>query len=174
MALHSIKLSHRRTSGSIHGEGARAQPGAAALGNGRRSSGMKTGWVPTGLVTLTVVALCGCGTVSTRTKGDSGPYCGFSHDMEKVSRAEEWLTWSGEGSAGAVRFPWPRGLLWIVDVPLSLTGDTIMLPVDCLRSKRAQANVQSEAGQDRATNGSQRSGSEMGSAPTAAGSRRSP
>jgi uncharacterized protein YceK len=104
---------------------------------------MKTSRIQTGLLAFTVAALCGCGTVSTRTKGDSGPYCGFGHDMERVSSEEEWLTWSGEASAGTVRFPWPRGLLWVVDAPLSFTADTIMLPADCLRSKTAQAKAQS-------------------------------
>jgi uncharacterized protein YceK len=129
---------------------------------------MKTSWIQTGLLALAVAVLCGCGTVSTRTKGDSGPYCGFGHDMEKVSCAEEWLTWSGEGSAGGVQFPWPRGLMWVVDAPLSFTADTLMLPADCLWSKRAQTNAKAEAGQP----GSQLSGSETSSAAAAAGAGR--
>ncbi len=121
---------------------------------------MKTSLILSGLLALTAMALCGCGTVSTRIKGDSGWYCGFAHDMEKVGRAEEWLTWSGQGSAGAVPFPLPRGLLWVVDAPLSLVADTIVVPADCLRSKTPQTDVEPKAGQPGAANGSWTSGSE--------------
>jgi uncharacterized protein YceK len=40
---------------------------------------------------VTIVLLAGCGTVSSRTKGDAGPYHGFGYDMEKVGDASEWL-----------------------------------------------------------------------------------
>ncbi len=115
---------------------------------------MKTSLILSGLLALTAMALCGCGTISTRIKGDSSLYCGFAQDVEKVSSAEEWLTWSGQGSAGDVPFPLPRGLLWVVDAPLSLVADTIMLPADCLRSKTARANAEPEAGQPGGANGS--------------------
>ncbi len=106
---------------------------------------MKTSLAVIGLVAFAALGLCGCGTLSTRVKGDSGLYRGFAHDMEKVSSSQEWLTWSGQGSVGAAWFPWPRGLLWVVDAPLSLTADTLLLPMDCLSSKPAQPNAESEA-----------------------------
>ncbi len=126
---------------------------------------MKTSLAVIGLVAFAALALCGCGTLSTRVKGDSGSYRGFAHDMEKVSSSEEWLAWSGQGTVGAAWFPWPRGLLWAVDAPLSLTADTLLLPIDCLSSKPAQANGESEAPQPYGTtNASQSSGSETNSA----------
>ena len=103
-----------------------------------------------------MMVLSGCGTVSTRTKGYAGPYHGFGHDMEKVCSADEWLDSSGQGRAGNVFFSWPRGLLWILDAPLSLVADTLLLPVDALRSNRAEESVESETGQpDGAATGNQ-------------------
>jgi len=82
---------------------------------------------------LMLALLCGCGTVSTHVKGISGPYSGLGYDAEKLSSSEEWLDLSGQGSVGNVPFPWPRGLLWVIDVPLSFAVDTLMLPVDCFK-----------------------------------------
>jgi uncharacterized protein YceK len=108
---------------------------------------MKTRWTIAQLATLVAIVLSGCGTVSTRTKGDAGPYHGFGYDMEKISNAGEWLDCSGQGSAGNVPFLWPRGVLWVLDVPLSLVADTLLLPADALRSRRVEQTVESEVRQ---------------------------
>ncbi len=108
---------------------------------------MKTNWMVTRVVALLAIALPGCGTVTTRTKGDAGPYHGFGHDMEKVCSADEWLDLSGQGYTGsAVPFFWPRGLLWVLDAPLSLVADTLLLPADALRSSSSEEKVRGEAG----------------------------
>lgn len=96
---------------------------------------------------LLAIVLSGCGTVSTRTKGDAGPFHGVGYDMEKLSNASEWLELSGQGSAGNVPILWPRGILWVLDAPLSLLADTLLLPADSLRSRTAEHDVKSEIGQ---------------------------
>ncbi len=108
---------------------------------------MKTGLILSGVSTLALLLLCACGTVKTRTSGTGGPYHGLGYDMEKASRGDAWLDWSGHGSAGNVPILWPSGLLWVLDVPFSFTADTLLLPVDLLRPKAAQAEPESEAGQ---------------------------
>ncbi len=105
--------------------------------------------LPAGISALTPAALCGCGTVSSRTQGNGGPYHGFSADMEKVNDAGEWLAWSGEGRAGAAAFTWPRGLFWLLDAPLSLTADTLLLPFDYLRPKPPETQAEAATGQPR-------------------------
>jgi uncharacterized protein YceK len=84
---------------------------------------------------LAFLGLCGCGTVSTRAKGLGGPYSGLSHDLEKIGSAEEWSDASITGNASGVPFFLPRGLLWGLDAPFSLVGDTLCLPVDWLHPK---------------------------------------
>lgn len=101
-----------------------------------------------GVLALTVLLLCSCGTVSSRTHGGGGPYHGLGYDMEKLSSGDEWLNWSGQGTAGNVPFWWPRGLLWLVDAPLSLVADTLMLPVDAIRPKAAETEAESNVGED--------------------------
>ncbi len=96
---------------------------------------MKTKSLRAWFATLLAMVFPGCGTVSTRTNGDTGQYHGFGYDMKKVSTGSEWLEFSGEGSAGKVPFLWPRGVVWILDAPLSLVVDTLLLPADALRPK---------------------------------------
>ena len=86
-----------------------------------------------------VLALSGCGTLTTHVNGPSGVYSGVGHDMEKLATADEWTDWSVRGSAGSVPFLAPRGLLWILDTPLSLAADTIILPADLLRREHCPA-----------------------------------
>ena len=120
---------------------------AAPLSRGTfavKSHVMKPKWMVTGVVALVVVALSGGGTVSARTKGDAGPYHGFGYDMEKVGDPNEWLDFSGQGSADSVPFVWPRGLFLVLDALLSLAADTLLLPTDALRSKSAE-EVQPQA-----------------------------
>ena len=133
---------------------------------------MKTRWIVTGGAALVTIVLSGCGTVSTRTKGDAGPYYGFGYDMEKMGDSQEWLDFWGQGSVGNVPFVWPRGLFWVLDAPLSLAADTLLLPADALRSKSAE-EVQPQTGQqNHSADGSQPIGSETNRIPAAAGSRR--
>ncbi len=112
------------------------------------------------------ILLSGCGTVVTRTKGDAGAYHGFGYDMEKISNASEWMDDWGQGSAGNVPFLWPRGVLWVLDVPLSLVSDTLLLPVDALRPGKGQREVESEVGQP---DGAANRGSETNRTSAAAG-----
>lgn len=76
---------------------------------------------------------CGCGTVSARAKGPGGPYSGVGYDFEKLSSGDEWSDFSVMGQAGSIPFLAPRGLLWLLDIPLSLVGDTVMLPVEAFQ-----------------------------------------
>ncbi|HWH70444.1 MAG TPA: YceK/YidQ family lipoprotein [Candidatus Sulfotelmatobacter sp.] len=99
---------------------------------------MKLQHLPTQIAALALVALCGCGTVTTRMKGAGGLYSGFSADMEKVGSAEEWLNAPMDGRVGNWPLPCPRGLFWVVDIPFSLTADTLLLPVDALRPAAAK------------------------------------
>ena len=134
---------------------------------------MRTRWTEPLAVALVSIVLSGCGTVSTRMTGNAGPYQGFGYDMEKMSNADEWVDFSGQGSAGGVPFVWPPGLLWFVDAPLSLVADTLLVPVDALRSKGAKEEVKPGAGPPGgAANGSQRMQSETNGTSPAAGSRR--
>jgi uncharacterized protein YceK len=91
------------------------------------------------LAALALLALCGCGSVTARVKGGSDPYCGFAYDLEKVATAGEWCDWSAEGRVGDVPVAGPRGVLWIIDAPLSFVGDTILLPLDLLRPAPADS-----------------------------------
>ncbi len=117
---------------------------------------MKTNWIPTLVLALTTLLLCACGTVKTRTSGNGGLYHGLGYDLEKVSSADAWLDLSGYGTVGDVPIVWPIGLLWVLDVPLSFTADTLLLPVDLARPQAAPAKAESEAGQpDGAANGKQ-------------------
>jgi uncharacterized protein YceK len=83
--------------------------------------------------TLALLALCGCGTVTSRAKGLGGRYSGFGYDMEKLSSAEGWFGSSAEGHASNVPVVIPGGVFWLLDIPFSLIADTILLPVDALR-----------------------------------------
>ncbi len=84
---------------------------------------------------LALLAGCGCGTVTTRTKGLGGPYSGVAHDLEKLASADEWCDLSVQGQASNIPFWLPCGLLWVCDLPLSFTADTLLLPVDALRTR---------------------------------------
>ncbi len=84
----------------------------------------------------------GCGTIGTRTKGTGGTYSGVTSDLQKAASREEWLAMSGQGSAGTVPFVWPRGIVWILDTPLSFAADTVLLPFDALRPKAPEADSQ--------------------------------
>ena len=117
---------------------------------------MKTSWMVTGVVGLVTVTLAGCGTVNARKRGDAGLYHGFGYDMEQLCNADEWMNKSGQGNAGHVPFEWPRGLLWVLDAPLSFVADTLLLPADALRSRSAEEKQQPEARlPDGAANGNQ-------------------
>jgi len=89
------------------------------------------------LAMLVLMFLCGCGTLTTRYTGTGGPYYGFAHDMEKLSSAEEWQGASVDARVGSWPIPFPRAVIWVLDAPLSLTADTLLLPADAI-SKRSQ------------------------------------
>lgn len=111
-------------------------------------NGVNPKWLLILVATLSFLAVCGCGTVSTRTKGFGGPYSGVGYDLERVGSAEEWCEWSVQGSASDIPFFFPRGLLWALDTPLSIVADTILLPADALRSPASKPEESDEGGQD--------------------------
>ncbi len=84
---------------------------------------------------LALLAACGCGTVTTRTKGLYHSYSDVAHDLEKLASTDEWSDLSVQGQASNVPFWLPRGLLWVFDLPLSFTADTLLLPSDALRAR---------------------------------------
>ncbi len=88
---------------------------------------------------VVLVALCGCGTITSRTKGLGRPYSGFGYDMEKLSTAEGWFGSTAEGNASGVPVFIPGGVFWALDIPLSLVADTLLLPVDAVQGTRSEA-----------------------------------
>ena len=110
-------------------------------------------WI--GIGVLAFLAPCGCGTITTRAKGTGGLYSGTGHDLENVGNAREWCDWSVEGQAGNVPFLLPRGLLWVFDTPLSFAADTLLAPVDALRSPETNPDELHEAWQQGAADTNQ-------------------
>ncbi len=107
---------------------------------------MKSRWIQIQFAALVMAVLCGCGTVSTRVKGPAGPYCGVASDVEKVSGTEDWQSWSIGGTADSWPLLCPNALLWVLDLPLSFTADTLLLPVDFLRPRSAALDTCPEEG----------------------------
>lgn len=85
-----------------------------------------------------LVLLFLCGTLTTRYKGIGGRYYGFAYDMEKLSSPEEWSDISVCAGSGNRSIPCPGGVVWVLDAPLSLTADTLLLPVDAITERRSQ------------------------------------
>ncbi len=128
---------------------------------------------PLGAAALAMAVLCGCGTVTTRVKGQADPYCGVASDLEKVSRAERWQSWSYGGTADSCPFFFPNALLWVLDLPLSFTADTLLLPVDLLAPRPVAPDTGSEEGQGNfLVVGGQWSSSGTNSTPGSAGAER--
>ncbi len=98
-------------------------------------------WLRIIFVVVALIALCGCGTITSRTKGLGRPYSGFGYDMEKLSSAEGWFGSSAEGNASDIPLIIPGGVLWALDIPLSLVADTLLLPVDAVRGTRSEAEA---------------------------------
>ncbi len=109
---------------------------------------MNSRWIQIETAALAIAVLCGCGTVCTRVKGPAGPYCGVASDVDKVGSAENWQSWSYGGTADSWPLLFPNAMLWVLDLPLSFTADTLLLPVDFVRHKPEASDTGPEPGRE--------------------------
>jgi len=87
------------------------------------------------ILILTTMFLCGCGTILTRTGNSSGEiYPATSVDVLMVVSAGG--QWDGSPSWQHLTIGYVfMSPFWLIDIPISLVTDTIMIPKD-LKEKR--------------------------------------
>jgi uncharacterized protein YceK len=76
----------------------------------------------------------GCGTLTARTKHDGGAYSGVSYDFCRLGDGREWSTLNDGGNYEGWPIPVPRAFWRLLDVPLSFTLDTLLLPADAVKA----------------------------------------
>ena len=87
-------------------------------------------------VVLCSFTLAGCATIETHTDRtrEIGPYAGTGH---AVHRVKQW--WNDYSYDGQVVFA-------MMDVPLCLIADTLLLPYDLLQGKRGSGRIETAEG----------------------------